>query len=461
MTVTRTDETEVTRQHEIMREIKRLSHGKKYLIYTLGCQQNESDSEKLAGMLCTMGYEKTEKPEEADVILFNTCAVRENAEKKLFGRIGACKPLKEKNPSLVLGVCGCMPQQNGMEEHFKRYYRYVDLVFGTHSLYRFPELLKEALAEKRQITSLPDIDGAITEGIPVRREPGVKAYLSVMYGCNNFCTYCIVPYVRGRERSRSFSDVLDEAKAIADEGYREVMLLGQNVNSYRGGLSFAELITRVADVPGIERVRFMSSHPKDLSEELIYAMAENSHICKALHLPVQSGSDRILAAMNRRYTVEHYENLIALARSKMPDITLTTDIIVGFPGETAEDFEKTMQLLARVRYDSIFSFIYSRRRGTPAAEMEDVMTEEEKHKNFDAMIELQNGISLEKNRALIGSVQKVLVEGRSKSEPAKLSGRSDGGKLVHFESGEDLTGEFVPVRIREVNTFNLIGEKEG
>ncbi|MDO5478095.1 MAG: tRNA (N6-isopentenyl adenosine(37)-C2)-methylthiotransferase MiaB [Clostridia bacterium] len=458
MTV-KTDEKEILRQKEFAEKVKNIiGEGKKYLLITLGCQQNESDSEKLHGMLSEMGYTETELIDEADLILYNTCAVRENAEKKLFGRIGALKPYKEKNPDLIIGVCGCMTQQKGMDERFRRYYKYVDMVFGTHSLYALPEILYKAIEDRAQIRDIRDIDGEVTEGIPIKRQSNVKAYLSVMYGCNNFCSYCVVPYVRGRERSREYKDVLDEAKSIAASGIKEIMLLGQNVNSYNGGLSFAELVARVSEIDGIERIRFMSSHPKDISSELIDVMAQRKNVCNQLHLPVQSGSDRILKIMNRRYTVEKYMGIIDEVKQKIPDVTLTTDIIVGFPGETNEDFEKTMELLKAVRYDSIFSFIYSKRKGTPAAVMEDCLTEEEKHINFDKMLKLQNDISLEKNKAMIGSVQSVLVEGESKTDKLRQCGRSEGGKLVHFASDKDLTGEIVKVKITDVNTWTLSGD---
>ena len=407
-----------------------------------------------------MGYTPTENPEEADVILFNTCAVRENAEKKLFGRVGALKPLKEKNPELLLGVCGCMAQEAGMEEKFRRRYRFVDMVFGTHALYRFPEILKKALSERTQVRDVSDIDGEVTEGIPVDRASSVKSYVSVMYGCNNFCSYCIVPYVRGRERSRDYRDVINEVREIADSGCKEIMLLGQNVNSYNGGVDFPELLYKVSEVPGIERIRFMSSHPKDISSELISVMAERENICNQLHLPVQSGSDRILKLMNRHYNTEHYLSIVDEVKSKIPDVTLTTDIIVGFPGETDEDFLKTVELLKTVRYDSIFSFIYSKRTGTPAEKMADVMTEEHKHENFSKMLEIQNEISLEKNKALIGSVQSVLVEGQSKTDHDKMSGRSEGGKLVHFSSDAVRPGDIVKVKIESVNTWTLSGKLE-
>ena len=458
MTV-KTEEKEILRQKDFAEKVKNIiGEVKKYLLITLGCQQNESDSEKLHGMLGKMGYTETESLDDADLILYNTCAVRENAEKKLFGRIGALKPYKEKNPDLIIGVCGCMTQQKGMDERFRRYYKYVDMVFGTHSLYAFPEILYKAIEDRLQVRDIRDIDGEVTEGIPIKRQSNVKAYLSVMYGCNNFCSYCVVPYVRGRERSREYKDVLDEAKSIASSGIKEIMLLGQNVNSYNGGLSFAELVAKVSEIDGIERIRFMSSHPKDIGSELIDVMAQRKNVCNQLHLPVQSGSDRILKIMNRRYTVEKYMGIIDEVKRKIPDVTLTTDIIVGFPGETNEDFYKTMELLKAVRYDSIFSFIYSKRKGTPAAVMEDCLTEEEKHINFDKMLKLQNDISLEKNKAMIGSVQSVLVEGESKTDKLRQCGRSEGGKLVHFASDKDLTGEIVKVKITDVNTWTLSGD---
>ncbi len=447
-------------QEKVMEEVSKLSHGnKKYIINTLGCQQNESDSEKIAGMLEKMGYSEAYDMNEADLILFNTCAVRENAEKKLFGRVGALKNLKEKNEALLIGVCGCMVQQDGMEEKFKKSYKYVDMVFGTHSLSSFPEILKKALLDNEQIRDVRHIDGEVTEGIPVKRASKVKSYLSVMYGCNNFCSYCVVPYVRGRERSRNYIDVVEEAKRIADSGIKEIMLLGQNVNSYNGGVDFPSLLQKVSEVNGIERIRFMSSHPKDIKDELIDVMAENKNICNQLHLPVQSGSDRILKLMNRCYTTEKYLEIIDKVKKKIPDITLTTDIIVGFPPETDEDFEATLRLLEYVRYDSIFSFIYSKRKGTPAEKMEDVMSEEKKHKNFEKMLLLQNGISLEKNKSLIGSVESVLVEGKSKTDDAYQSGRSEGGKQVHFKDDDALTGKIIKVKITDVNTWTLTGER--
>lgn len=447
-------------QEKVMEEVSKLSHrNKKYIINTLGCQQNESDSEKLAGMLEKMGYSEAYDMNEADLILFNTCAVRENAEKKLFGRVGALKSLKEKNDKLLIGVCGCMVQQNGMEEKFKKNYKYVDMVFGTHSLSFFPEILKKALLDNEKVRDVRHIDGVVTEGIPVKRASKVKSYLSVMYGCNNFCSYCVVPYVRGRERSRNYIDVVDEAKRIADSGIKEIMLLGQNVNSYSGGIDFPTLLQKVSEVEGIERIRFMSSHPKDIKDELIDVMAENKNICNQLHLPVQSGSDRILKLMNRCYTTEKYLEIIDKVKKKIPDITLTTDIIVGFPPETDEDFEKTLNLLKYVRYDSIFSFIYSKRKGTPAEKMKDALSEEKKHENFEKMLLVQNEISLEKNKSLIGSIESVLVEGKSKTDDAYQSGRSEGGKQVHFKDEDDLTGKIIKVKITDVNTWTLKGER--
>ncbi|MDP4133195.1 MAG: tRNA (N6-isopentenyl adenosine(37)-C2)-methylthiotransferase MiaB [Bacillota bacterium] len=453
------DEKEIIRQKEIMDKVKTKNPaGLLCKIVTLGCQQNESDSEKLAGMLTKMGYGFTEDSENASLILFNTCAVRENAEKKLFGKIGALKLLKEKNPDLLIGVCGCLPQQKVMEEKFKKSYKFVDIVFGTHSLYRFPEILYKAISDHKAVRDIADIEGEVSEGIPTLRSNGIKAYVSIMYGCNNFCSYCVVPYVRGRERSRDYRDILQEINELSKSGYKEVMLLGQNVNSYSGGLDFANLLKKVSDIEDIERIRFMTSHPKDLSDEVIDIMAERENICNQLHLPVQSGSDRMLEKMNRRYDIEHYMGIVNKLKSKIPDVALSTDIIVGFPGETMEDFEKTMELLKKVRYDTIYSFIYSRRYGTPAYDMPDVMSEEDKHKNFERMLELQNSISLEKNKALVGTVQTVLVEGLSKTNKLMQSGRNEGGKLVHFKGTNDLVGKFVSVKITEVNTWTLTGE---
>ncbi|MBQ2614376.1 MAG: tRNA (N6-isopentenyl adenosine(37)-C2)-methylthiotransferase MiaB [Clostridia bacterium] len=431
-------------------------------VETYGCQQNVSDSEKIKGMLSQMGYGFCERTEDADLVLYNTCAVRENAELRVFGNIGALKHQKRRKPELKIILCGCMMQQEHIAKAIRQKYPHVDLVFGTHALYRFPELLYQVMEEDARIFDVKNEDGSIFEEIDYHRDPKPLAKIPIMYGCNNFCTYCIVPYVRGRERSRDAEDILREVQEVADLGYREVMLLGQNVNSYgndrKDGMDFATLLQKVCKVDGIERVRFMTSHPKDLSDALIDVMAEEEKICKQLHLPVQSGSNRILGLMNRKYTKEDYLHLVSKVKAKMPEIVLTTDIIVGFPGETDADFEETLQILKEVEYDTIFSFIYSKRVGTPAAEMPDVMDEEQKHRNFDRMLSVQNEISKRKNDAYVGTVQTVLAEGVSKNNPDTLTGRTEGGKVVNFAAPDSLIGEFVKVKITKSQTWSLFGE---
>lgn len=456
---------EVKKQKDKILEIRHLlaeRQNKKAFIETYGCQQNVSDSEIIMGMLNDMGFEKTDVKEEADFIIFNTCAVRENAELKVYGNLGALKHLKTKNPNLLIAVCGCMMQQKEVSKRIKSKYKHVDLVFGTHSLYSFPELLLRVIKSQSRVIDLIDTDGHIAEELPVKRKEGPSAWVSVMYGCNNFCSYCIVPYVRGRERSRDKDAILDEIKSLAKEGYKEITLLGQNVNSYGKDLNesidFADLLEEVCRLDGIERVRFMTSHPKDISDKLIDTMASNNKICKQLHLPFQAGSNRILKLMNRVYTKEEYLEKIEKVKAKMPDITLTTDIIVGFPGETKEDFEHTIDVLKKVKYDTIFSFIYSKRGGTPAAVMEDPIPMEEKKENFNRMLEVQDKISYEKNKALEGRVMRVLVEGESKTDPSYITGRTDGGKIVNFKGSPDLKGNFINVKITEAKTWSLMGE---
>ena len=458
-------ESEINEQKKHIEKIKIFNESKikKPLAFveTYGCAQNESDSEKLRGMLSDMGYGFCDDAKKADLILYNTCAVRENAELRVFGNIGAVKNLKRKKTELILGVCGCMMQQEHIAEIIKKRYPHVDMVFGTHALYRFPEILAGAMVENRVFDTESE-DGSIFEGISYKRDEPPLAKIPIMYGCNNFCSYCIVPYVRGRERSRDKEDILREVKEVLASGYKEVMLLGQNVNSYgndlNSGLSFAGLIKEVAKVDGIERIRFMTSHPKDISDELIEVMATESKVCSQLHLPVQSGSSRILEKMNRKYTREQYLEIVKKVREKIPGIVLTTDIIVGFPGETNEDFEETMTLLSEVEYDLIFSFIYSKRKGTPAAEMADVLNDEEKHKNFDRMIELQNIISKKKNDEYMGRIEEILVEGTSKTNPEILSGRTSGGKIVNFKGDISLVGSIVNVKITETKTWSLGGQ---
>ena len=430
-------------------------------VETYGCQQNFSDSERIKGMLFDMGFDFCENPNDADFILYNTCAVRENAELRVFGNLGALKLIKRRRENVVIAVCGCMIQQEHIAERIYKKYKHVDLIFGTHALYRFPQLLHRVLSGERTV----DIEaeaGSVCEGISSKRDGFPLAKVPVMYGCNNYCTYCIVPYVRGRERSREAKDIIDEVKSVAKDGYKEVMLLGQNVNSYGNdkadGLSFPELLRKVCEVDGIERVRFMTSNPKDLSDELIEVIRDEDKVCNQLHIPIQSGSDRILKLMNRKYTRDTYLEKIRKVKEAVPDIVLTTDIIVGFPGETNEDFEMTLDVLREVEYDTIFSFIYSKRVGTPAEKMEDCMTEEEKHRNFERMLDVQNEISKRKNLLYEGKVYKVLTEGESKTDKKVMTGRTEGGKVVNFAGDISLVGKFVNVKITKAQTWSLFGE---
>lgn len=458
------DKAEVMAQKAVISMIKQNNQGTnpKALVETYGCQQNVNDSQRLKGMLLEMGYELVENREEADVILLNTCAVRENAEQKVFGNLGAIKPLKEEKPNLIVGICGCMPQQEHITEKIRAKYRQVDLIFGTHALYKFPSLLAQALEHKQRVVDIGG-EGAICEGMPVMFEGGAKAFVSVMYGCNNFCSYCIVPYVRGRERSRLDEDIIAEIKALAAQGVKEVMLLGQNVNSYgndRGEKdAFARLLRKVNEIEGIERIRFMSSHPKDISNTLLETMAECPKVCNSLHLPLQSGSDKVLKDMNRRYTAERYLEIVDYAKKLMPDISLTTDIIVGFPTEEEADFRDTMKVLETVRYDSIFSFIYSKREGTPAAAMETKADKEEISRWFNEMLELQNKISAEINLSYEGSIQEILVEGPSKHDPTYLFGRTQGNKIVNFKGDSSLKDKIIKVKITKAQTWVLYGEQ--
>lgn len=435
---------------------------KKAYIETYGCQQNVSDSETIAGMLVSMGYEMTDIRDDADFIIYNTCAVRENAELKVYGNLGALKHLKNRNGDVILAVCGCMMQQETVKEQIRKKYKHIDLVFGTHSLYKFPELLYRVITDRERVFDVKNSDGAIAEGLPQKKADGPCAWVSVMYGCNNFCSYCIVPYVRGRERSRDKENILSEVRQAAERGCKEVTLLGQNVNSYGAGLGedidFADLLTMVCKIDGIERVRFMTSHPKDISDKLIDTMAREDKICKQLHLPIQAGNDEVLKRMNRKYTSAEYLEKIRKIKHKMPGIALTTDIIVGFPGETTEQFEDTLKILEEVRYDTIFSFIYSRRPGTPASEMEDVISQEEKKANFERLLAVQDRISREKNMELEGKTVTVLVEGKSKNNESFLMGRTEGGKTVNFEGDISLKGELVRVEITEAKTWSLTGK---
>ena len=433
-------------------EIKKL----KYYIETWGCQMNEEDSEKLSGMLKSIGYSKTDNLEEAGIIIYNTCCVRENAENKVFGNLGELKHLKKKNPDLIIAICGCMMQQEGMADKILKKFPHVNIIFGTHNAFKFPEYLNRVKTEGIQVKEIFNKETEIVEGIPVDRESSVKAFVTIMYGCNNFCTYCVVPYVRGRERSRKSEDIINEIKGLVSNGYKEITLLGQNVNSYGKGLEedidFAKLLRKVNEVEGLERVRFMSSHPKDLTKDVILAIKECDKVCEQVHLPVQSGSNRVLKKMNRNYTKESYLELIDLIKKEIPDVTLTTDIIVGFPGETEEDF------VNKIQYDSAFTFIYSRRNNTPADMMLNQVSDEDKHHRFDRLVKAINESVIMKNKAYENKIVEVLVEGPSKNDESKLTGRTRNGKLVNF-SGENINiGELVNVKIVRAQPFSLIGE---
>ncbi|WP_407652287.1 tRNA (N6-isopentenyl adenosine(37)-C2)-methylthiotransferase MiaB [Acetivibrio straminisolvens] len=459
----------MARQQQFIDEIKELNYqreimtAKKKLYYlaTFGCQMNEHDSEKLAGMLAEMGYAETDNMNGSDLIIYNTCCVRENAELKVYGHLGPLKHLKKENPDLVIAVCGCMMQQPEVVEHIKKTYRHVDLIFGTHNLYKFPELLYNAMGSQSTVIDVWDCEGQIAENVAIVRKDGVKAWVTVMYGCNNFCSYCIVPYVRGRERSRTMDNILEEVRMLGCQGFKEITLLGQNVNSYGkdigDGTSFAGLIREVNKVPEIERIRFTTSHPKDLSDELIYAIRDCEKVCEHLHLPFQAGSTRILKMMNRKYTKEDYINLASKIKENIPDITLTTDIIVGFPGETEEDFLDTLDILEKVRFDNAFTFLYSKRTGTPAAKMEQQVPEEVKKDRFQRLLATQNRISKELNDMFLGKVVEVLVEGVSKTNDEILTGRTRGNKVVNFKGDSTLIGQLVNVKIDTVKTWSLEG----
>ncbi|GAA0824532.1 tRNA (N6-isopentenyl adenosine(37)-C2)-methylthiotransferase MiaB [Clostridium tertium] len=439
-------------------EIKEL----KYYIETWGCQMNEEDSEKLSGMLKSVGYTKTESIEEAGIIIYNTCCVRENAENKVFGNLGELKHLKKKNPDLIIAVCGCMMQQEGMADKILKKFPHVNIIFGTHNAYKFPEYLNRVKTEGVQVKEIFNKESEIVEGLPIDRESDVKAFVTIMYGCNNFCTYCVVPYVRGRERSRKSEDIINEIKDLVSKGYKEITLLGQNVNSYGKGLEedidFAKLLRKINEVDGLERVRFMTSHPKDLNKDVILAIKECDKLCEQIHLPVQSGSDRILKKMNRHYTKEYYLELVDMIKREIPDVSLTTDIIVGFPGETEEDFLDTLDLVERVGYDSAFTFIYSRRNNTPADMMLNQVSDADKHHRFDRLIKVVNEGVIKSNKVYEGKTVEVLVEGPSKNDSTKLTGRTRNGKLVNF-SGENVkAGDLVNVKIVRAQPFSLVGE---
>ena len=432
-------------------------------VHSYGCQQNVADGEKIKGFLEQMGFSFTQEAEEADFILFNTCAVREHAEDRVFGNVGALKNIKRRHPSVIIALCGCMMEQPHVAQRIQRSYPYVSLVFGTHVIHRFPELFLQALTSGHRVFSRgeEEEDRQIHEGLPVHRDGSVKAWVTVMYGCNNFCSYCIVPYVRGRERSRSPEAILEEFEGLVRAGYKDITLLGQNVNSYGKTLptpiSFAELLRRLDQVPGDYRIRFMTSHPKDATHELIDTIASGTHISHHLHLPFQSGNDRILQEMNRHYDREKYLSLIRYAKEKIPDLSLTSDVIVGFPGETYEEFLDTVSLIREVGFTSLFTFIFSPRQGTRAASMPDPVPAEEKSRWFQELCAAQEEIAAARCQAAVGTVQRVLVEEEGKRE-GMLAGRTDGNVIVDFPGPASLIGSFVPVKITQARNWILTGE---
>ena len=443
---------------ELVKE-KNENKNAKYHILTMGCQLNENDSEKLAGMLEKMGYTEISDYNLADIVIFNTCCVRENAEERLFGKIGEIKKIKEsKNQILAIG--GCMMQEKEMVQKIKRSYPFVDVIFGTHTLQNLPENIYKAIIKKEKVKDVIDIDGEIYEDLPIKRNDKFRASVTIMYGCNNFCTYCIVPYVRGRERSRNPQKILEEVKFLAKEGYKEITLLGQNVNSYVGNdeiKNFADLLNEVCKIDGIERIRFVSPHPKDFTDDVIEAIANNEKICRIIHLPLQSGSTKVLSEMNRKYTKEQYLNLAKKMKEKIKDVVFSTDIIVGFPGETEEDFEDTLDVVRQVNFEQIFMFIYSKREGTVAAKREDQVPEEIKHIRFDRLKELYESRVDENNEKYINKIEKTLVEGYSKNDSTTLTGRTGTNKVIIFENKDCKIGDIVNIKITEAHKWYLKG----
>lgn len=464
---------EIKIQEEYIKKVKKINQDKnlKYTILTMGCQLNENDSEKLYGMLEKMGYTKTEKQNDADLALFNTCCVRENAEDKLFGKLGELKRLKEQK-GIIIAIGGCMMQEKHITDKIKESYPFVDILFGTHTLHKFPEDLYKVIEEKRKLEDILDIDGKIYEGLPIKRDSKIKASVTIMNGCNNFCSYCIVPYVRGRERSRQPRDIIEEVKKLAKEGYKEITLLGQNVNSYlrvereknipfeeyQGVNSFATLLRAINKIDGIERIRFISPHPKDFTDDVIEAIADCEKVCKLVHLPLQSGNTKVLKEMNRKYTKEQYLNLVEKMKNKIPNLTLSTDIIVGFPGETDEEFEDTLEVVEKVGFEQVYMFIYSRRVGTPGDKMQNQIPEDIKHKRFDKLKALVESQIEENNKKYIGTTQKILVEGESKNNSNMLSGRTESNKVVIFEGSKELIDKIINIKIISQHMWYLKGE---
>ena len=454
---------EIAHQKALMREFATIEHRPHtYCVVTYGCQMNAHDSEKLSGMLQEMGMTEAESRETADFVIFNTCCVRDNAQRRALGNVTWLKELKKTKPEMMVAVCGCMMQQKGMGEQILRQYPFVDVAFGTHNLYRFAQLMLQAVKNHRRVVEvIQEDEGSIPEDLPVRRSSPYHAYITIMYGCNNFCSYCIVPYVRGRERSRASARIIEEARQLKEDGVKEIMLLGQNVNSYgldvEGEMSFAQLLEKLDEV-GIERIRFMTSHPKDISDELIGVIAKSKHICHALHLPVQHGSSRVLASMNRKYTREQYLARVAAIREKIPDMSLTTDLIVGYPGETEEEFEETCSLVNEVGYDSAFTFIYSPRIGTRAADMADQIPEEVSSRRIQKLIAIQKENTRRNYAGYIGQVHSVLVEEASKRDEHQMAGKDEYNITVNFPGSKDLIGQIVRVKITSAGESTLRGE---
>ena len=462
MNSTQVHENDIIKQKQLMSKIRfaNEARGKQLFAYidTYGCQQNESDSEKLRGMLIEMGYDITGDEYQADIAIINTCAIRENAENRVLGNVGALVHTKKANKNQIIVFCGCLAGVPETVAKVRESYEHVKLVFPPNQLWRFPELLYKTFTEKKRVFE-PDCENAqIAEGLPFKRDSLIKAWLPIMYGCNNFCSYCIVPFVRGRERSRSTQAVLAEADSLIEAGYKDITLLGQNVNSYKGELNFAKLMSSISSIEGDYLLRFMTSHPKDASLDLFSAMAESERIAKHIHLPFQAGSDRILKQMNRGYTAAEYLDKLAEARALMPDIVITSDVIVGFPGETEEDFKDTLSLVKAADFEAMFTFIYSKRPGTPAEKLEDDVTREEKQVRFDRLMTLQNEISEKKHAKYVGKAIKVLVDGEARSEIYPLKARTNGGRLVHLIGSQDILGRFVNAKITHSNNWSLFGE---
>ena len=457
---------DIARQREFTQKIRALHEAREAhptaCVDTFGCQQNVADGQQLMGMLEEMGFTLVRDPAEADLALLNTCAVREHAEDRVFGNLGALSHAKKANSAMILGLCGCMAQEERVSQRVKQSYPYVNLVFGPQSMWRFPELLWQVYQGQKRVFSVAEEHGSIAEGLPIVREDGIKAWVSIMYGCNNFCSYCIVPYVRGRERSRDPEQIIAEVRQLAAEGYKEITLLGQNVNSYGKdlgtGYDFADLLTALDEIPGDYLIRFMSSQPKDASFKLFDTMARCSHVAKQLHLPVQSGSDRVLRAMNRPYDKARYLELIAYARKVMPELVLTSDVIIGFPGETEAEAMETVALVEQVRFDALFTFIFSPRPGTPAAKLDDPVPRAEKQVWFDRLCDAQNKISEEIHAQYVGRTLRCLIDGQSDDSRWPLTARTAGGRLVHLVGDASAIGNYHDVIITDSNTWALFGE---